>query len=47
MLTANNGFDLRKIRHESHEQSYLNFEQNPWKIRVNQFIFRVCNFTSK
>ena len=30
---------------KSHEQGYLYFEQKPWKIRVNEFIFTACNFT--
>ena len=30
---------------KSHQQGYLNFYQKPWKIRVNEFIFRTCKFT--
>ena len=29
----------------SHKQCYLNFQRKPWKIRLNEFIFRTCNFT--
>ena len=30
---------------KSHEQGYLNFKQKPWKISLNKFIFRACNFS--
>ena len=32
---------------KSHEQVYLTFLQKSSKIRVNEFIFRTCNFTNK
>ena len=30
---------------KSHEQGYLNFQQKLWKIRLNEFLSRTCNFT--
>ena len=30
---------------KSHEQNYLNCQQNPWKLLESGFLFRACNFT--
>ena len=39
------GLVYRSSPPKSHGQGYLNFYQKPWQIRVNEFIFRTCNFT--
>ena len=45
LFAANDSFALGKHFFQKSWQGHLNFWEKPWKISVNDFIFRICNFT--